>query len=467
MICRRFCCNKIIIKQSRLSLESAFFIFMEHPKKHFQVAVLGGGVTGSSIAYLLSRYTDLQSIALIEKNDELGQVNSRENNNSQTLHFGDIETNYSLEKAKKTNAASEMVVRFLDSLEKDEKQIFHRTHKMALAVGAAEVRRLEERFNEFSQLFPGLQLIDRQRIAEIEPKIVEGRPTAEPIKAFYSDSSYVVDFGGLAKTLAQKAHAEKLELHLGTEVKRISRNGGVFDIRTDNGSFTAEVVIVAMCAHSLLFAKSLGYGLNFSILPVGGNFYTSAQKLLNGKVYTMQSGKLPFAAVHGDPTLYNESETRFGPTTNIMPFLERNSLKTFGEFVLSSWNSPLAIFAFFKVALSPTLFVFLLKSLVYEVPYFGPLAFSKLAKKIIPTVKANDFRHGKTKAGIRPQLIDIEAGKLMMGETEIKGDKILFNITPSPGATSCLYNAKKSLDQVLGFLPDISFDEARFKKELL
>lgn len=440
---------------------------MQKTNKHFQIAILGGGITGSAIAYTLSRYTDPRKIALIEKRKELGQINSRENNNSQTLHFGDIETNYSLEKAKITKVAAGMVVKFLESLPDSDQKIYHKSHKMALAVGEAEIKKLKKRFMEFSQLFPNLRLIDKAEISKVEPKIVEGRIANESIKAFYSPDSYVVDFGGLANCLAVEAQKNNTEIFLGQEVEKIKKEKDIFIINTDKDVFTADVVIVAMCAHSLMHAKALGYGQNFSILPVGGNFYTSPNNLLNGKVYTMQSGKLPFAAVHGDPTLYNEQQTRFGPTTNIMPFLERNNLKTFFDFLASSWNSPRAFVAFFKVALQPTLFAFLLKSLIFELPILGPLAFSRLAKKIIPNVRSSDFKKGKTKAGIRPQLIDIEAGKLMMGETEIKGDKILFNITPSPGATACLYNAKKSLEQVLGFLPDLKFNEEKFNRELL
>lgn len=441
---------------------------MSEQKKHYKIAILGGGVTGSAIFYLLSRYTNIDDIVLIEKESRLGEINSHESNNSQTLHFGDIETNYSLEKARKTKSASEMVVRFLNSLEDDDKKIFTKSHKLALAVGASEVETLEKRFLEFSQLFPEMKLIDKEEIAKVEPKIVEGRSSDQPIKAFYSENSYVVDFGGLAHCLTKEAlkHSGN-EIILGEEAKNIRKDGACYSIRTANAEYSADIVIVSMCAHSLMFAKQLGYGKNLSILPVGGNFYTANSKLLNGKVYTMQSGKLPFAAVHGDPNIYNEDQTRFGPTANIMPFLERNNLKTFFDFLATSWNNPKACLAFLRVVFSPVLFSFLFKSLVYELPYFGPLAFSKLAKKIIPNLHSTDFFNGKTKAGIRPQLIDIEAGKLMMGETEIKGDNIFFYITPSPGATSCLYNAEKTVRSIIELLPQNRFDTATFRKELI
>jgi len=67
----------------------------------YNVIIIGGGVSGTALLYTLSKYTDVKSIALFEKCPDLGLVNSSPFMNSQTLHFGDIETNYTYEKAKK------------------------------------------------------------------------------------------------------------------------------------------------------------------------------------------------------------------------------------------------------------------------------------------------------------------------------------------------------------------------------
>jgi len=64
-----------------------------------QVAIIGGGVCGTALLYLLSEYSDIDDIVLIEKYDAIATVNSHGRNNSQTLHCGDIETNYTIEKA--------------------------------------------------------------------------------------------------------------------------------------------------------------------------------------------------------------------------------------------------------------------------------------------------------------------------------------------------------------------------------
>ena len=84
----------------------------------------------------------------------------------------------------------------------------------------------------------------------------------------------------------------------------------------------------------------------------------------------------------------------------------------------------------------------------------------------MPTLTDKDLKNGKSKAGIRPQLIDVKTGKLLMGETEIVGDKILFQITPSPGATSCMANARDTAKKIAGFFGDANmFDEAKFKTD--
>ena len=63
------------------------------------VLIVGGGVCGTALLFSLARYSDLNSITLVERYRQVAQVNSKATNNSQTIHCGDIETNYSLEKA--------------------------------------------------------------------------------------------------------------------------------------------------------------------------------------------------------------------------------------------------------------------------------------------------------------------------------------------------------------------------------
>ncbi len=67
--------------------------------KAYSLVIIGAGVSGASQFYAATRYTDIDSILLVDKESSAGQINSDPKQNSQTLHEGDIETNYNLEKA--------------------------------------------------------------------------------------------------------------------------------------------------------------------------------------------------------------------------------------------------------------------------------------------------------------------------------------------------------------------------------
>jgi malate dehydrogenase (quinone) len=129
----------------------------------YEVLIVGGGVVGTALLYTLSKYTDIKSIGLIEKYSDFGLVNSASYNNSQTLHFGDIETNYSIDKAKSVKRMADMVMKYLESEKNNPtgKKIFSKYSKMVLAVGANQVKELKQRYPAFSELFPKLRMIER------------------------------------------------------------------------------------------------------------------------------------------------------------------------------------------------------------------------------------------------------------------------------------------------------------------
>ena len=85
--------------------------------KH-EVIIIGGGVSGTALLYTLCRYSTVRNIGLIEKYRSFGLVNSASSMNSQTLHFGDIETNYTLDKARKVKRSADMVRHYLEAEKK-------------------------------------------------------------------------------------------------------------------------------------------------------------------------------------------------------------------------------------------------------------------------------------------------------------------------------------------------------------
>ncbi len=341
--------------------------------KH-DVIIIGGGVSGTALLYTLSKYTNLKNVGLIEKYSDFGLVNSSPRMNSQTLHFGDIETNYTLEKAKKVKRYADMVMHYLENEKavRGDEGIFIKVPKMVLAVGKDQVQTLRDRYPSFGQLFPKLKMIGKEEIGRIEPRILEGRDPGQELLALLTEDGYTVDFRRLCRSFADNAKAlnPDLSIYFSTRVEKITRANGNFIIKTDKGEFESGAVVVAAGSHSLIYAKSLGYGKNYSILSMAGSFYTGP-RVLNGKVYTMQIPKLPFAAVHGDPEVNNENITRFGPTAKPIFFLERYNYSTFWEYWKTFGLSIKPVLSILKISSDRVIFNYLLKNVFYDFPGLG------------------------------------------------------------------------------------------------
>jgi malate dehydrogenase (quinone) len=436
----------------------------------YEVLIVGGGVVGTAMLYTLSKYTDLKSVALIEKYSDFGLVNSASYNNSQTLHFGDIETNYSIDKARSVKRMADMVMRYVDK-EKElapGQKLYSKYSKMVLAVGKAQVEDLKKRYPPFTELFPKLKMIGREQIGKIEPRVLEGRDPDQEILALCTEDGYTIDFKRLSHSFVNNALKSNpgLDIHLDTRLLKITKNGEYYSIVTNKGEMQAKVVMVAAGGHSLMIAKSLGYGKNLAILSMAGSFYTGP-KVLNGKVYTMQVAKLPFAAIHGDPEVHSETVTRFGPTAKPIFQLERHNMSTFTEYWKTFGLGINPIISLLKIIFDRVLFSYIVVNFLYDLPFIGRRLFIKEVRKIVPSLKLEELKYAKGIGGTRPQIVNNTTRKLEMGEAKLSGDNIIFNITPSPGASTCLGNAYSDTSVIMDFLGNkYKFNKEAFEKDL-
>jgi len=215
--------------------------------KEYDLVIVGGGISGASLLYTVATFTDIERVALIEKEDEIAAINSHHTNNSQTLHFGDIETNYTLDKAEKVKEGAEMVAGYLEAKDPD-RELHSKRSKMVLAVGDDEVDKLESRYDDegFGDLFPKLEAIGREEISEIEPKVVEGRDPSKDLLALQTPDGYTVDYGELSKAFVDQVREhEHVDVYTGTKVERVNETDDEYLIETDNeGWFAADSTVV-------------------------------------------------------------------------------------------------------------------------------------------------------------------------------------------------------------------------------
>lgn len=442
-------------------------------ENEFDVVIIGGGVSGCAAFWTLSEYSDIKRVAIVEKCDQLAKVSSSPKANSQTIHDGSIETNYTVEKAKKVKLSAYKVRHYALNKNLQNKIIFQH-QKMAIGVGEEECKFMNKRHEDFKEVFPELEYFDKATIKEIEPKVIlnpDGSDRTENVvgSGFRKDWC-AMNFGLLSENFVEEAKKIKPnnEVFLNFKVKKIqSRGDGYALISENNDEVYAKFILVNAGSFSLPLAQSMGYGKDLGCLPVAGSFYF-VPDLLRGKVYTVQNPKLPFAAIHGDPDVVIKGKTRVGPTALTMPKLERNKHLLggiSGELFKMDMNKEV-----FKIAMDlfsdKEIRDYVFKNIAFELPYIGKRKFLKDAQKIIPSLRLQDLEYADGFGEVRPQVLDRTNKKLELGEKKIATNKgITFNMTPSPGATSCLQNALNDSQEICSYL-GVKFDLERFYKDL-
>jgi len=213
-------------------------------------------------------------------------------------------------------------------------------------------------------------------------------------------------------------------------------------------------------------AHQMGYGKHMGCLPMAGSFYMTDTHFLNGKVYMVQNNKLPFAALHGDPDILAQGKTRFGPTALMLPKLERYKPGTYLDFWKTLNFDAKIVKIFWDLLKDSDIRNYIFKNFLFEVPFINKKLFVQDARKIVPSLSVDDIEYAKGFGGVRPQVLDKEKEKLMLGEASINtGKGLIFNMTPSPGATSCLGNAERDVRVIVEYL-NLTFNETQFLQDL-
>lgn len=442
-------------------------------EKHYEVVIVGGGISGAALFFELAKYSNAKNICMLEKYEALATLNSKGTSNSQTIHVGDIETNYTFEKAKITKRTAKMIEKFCLAYGLEDKIMF-KHQKMALGVGEKEVEFITNRYNEFKEIFPYLELWDKEQLRELEPKLVyadkeQTKDRPEEIVAMGAKDQYTtVDFGAMTNELAKAAQeadeSKTTDIFYNSEVEEIEQIGDKYKLTTVNGTvYTADFVVVNAGAHSLYLAHKMGYGKHMGSLSMAGSFYITSGEFLNGKVYMVQNDKLPFAALHGDPDILEDGKTRFGPTALALGVLERyKGFKSVGQCIKTMNFDGNILKIFWDLLKDSEIRNYVFKNFLFEVPGINKGLFIKDARKIVPSLSKEDIEYAKGFGGVRPQVLNKDEQKLMLGEASLsEGKGIIFNMTPSPGATSCLGNAERDIKVVCDYL-NLEFYEDQF-----
>lgn len=244
----------------------------------FDVIIIGAGVIGCSIARELSQYN--LNICVIDKEVDVSSGTTKAN--SAIIHAGFDAKPDSLK--GKLNAKGNAM---FDKLSKELNFPFVRNGALVLCFDENDYPKLtalKERGENNG--VPNLQILDRNKIREIEPNVSD-----DVVAALYAPTSGLVCPYELTIALAENAFLNGVEFKFETKVIDIKKVEGFFLISTDKGDIKSKVVINA----AGLFSDDINNMISakkFNITPRKGEyllFDKSAGNLITKTIFQLPS----------------------------------------------------------------------------------------------------------------------------------------------------------------------------------
>ena len=229
--------------------------------KHYDVAIVGAGASGASIAWQLSHY-DLR-VALIDRCADASFGVSKAN--SGIIHGGFHHSAAHTLKAALELQGNEM----FDALQKELDFEFVRCGILVAAYSEEELPQLEKLYQQgVANKVPGIEMCDRKRLLELEPKL-----TPEAVAGFHVPRGGVIEPYGYVLSLVESAEANGVEFWRNFQlVSAEKRENKRFLHAADGREFTAGFVVNAAGLYADEVSKICG-GEVFEILPRKGEEY--------------------------------------------------------------------------------------------------------------------------------------------------------------------------------------------------
>lgn len=366
-----------------------------------------------------------------------GQHQSK--NNSGVIHSGIYYPPGSL-KAKLCVQGAKKIYRYLA-----EKGIEHRKiGKLVVAVESNELFRLEKLFERArASKVPGIEMVEERDIPQYQPHV-------RGLRALYSPTTGIVDWGVVVKSFAKDFRDNNGEIMHGFRVENFkfidSNKNSRVRLRSKSGiEIDAKFVVTAAGLHSDRLASMTGCSPHPKIVPFRGEYFLlSPQKeslFSKTNVYPVPDPRLPFLGVHFTPRL--DGSVWVGPNAVLATKREGYSPRDidFRDIMESITNPGLLKLGlrYFREGLQE-----IHRSISIE-------AQLKVLRKYFPDLNAEDLVKGPS--GVRAQALDpngnlVEDFVFDSGSGPFQNHCLHVRNAPSPGATSSLAIAEMIAEQV-------------------
>jgi L-2-hydroxyglutarate oxidase len=390
----------------------------------YDIAIVGGGILGTSISYWISSLYDV-NLCVIEKESNVAMHASSRNTAVVHSPF------YLNPKTQKVLAKSALISYDMwEKLAKKTNVPWRKTGVLELALNEDQHKSLEEFMqwgDENGISSKDLELLDGKEVSKMEPNI-------ECHSAIYCKREVSSDFGAFTNEIKKESEKQGTNFLLEKNVKDIKKN--VKDssiIFNDNSNVSADFVINCAGGNSLDVAQMLGLATEYSDLHFRGEYWVADPQysdLVKTTIYTVAEFKgYPFLDPHWIKKANGQTEV--GP--NAVPVPSPETYEGYvGDFGTSILKLKDIVTGNAKKLLYNSEFLSLIsKEWLSSV---SKTAMIRRVQKFIPKIKP-EFFSKKGTAGIRSPIITPQ-GKFLLDVMELENEHS-FNIINynSPGAT--------------------------------
>jgi len=395
------------------------------PSGDCDLAIVGAGIVGLATARELAQRNPDARIVVLEREDRVGLHQT--GSNSGVAHAGIYYKPGSL-KAKLCVEGVRLMYDFCE-----QHGVAHeRCGKVIVALDRSELGRLDELERRGrANGVPGLRRIGPDELRELEPH-------AAGIEGLHSPQTGIVDFGGVARALAEQLEAAGAVVATSCAVEGFARQNGRTRIAHARGETRARQVIVCAGAWADRLAVAAGADPDPRIVPFRGGYLrlrADRRHLVRSLIYPVPDPDLPFLGVH--LTKRVDGEILLGPTALVVGALDAYRLSRVHPRDLratlgwpGSWKM---MRRFWRTGISELRMAASRK------------AFVAACARYVPELQAGDVVDGP--AGIRAQAVGRDGALVDDFVFSDAAGALFVRNAPSPAATSSLAIASHIADR--------------------
>lgn len=396
------------------------------PQLTFDVVVVGAGIVGLAVARELKLRAPSTHIAVLDKEDVVGAHAS--GRNSGVLHCGIYYGSDTLKARVCARGAARMI------------EFAHEHGIPCLKSGKVILATSEQQYPIVDRLMRNAQEcgINARRINEQELRELEPAAATSPA-AIYCPETAVIDSGAVLKQLRLSLEQQGVTFLFGWQAKKL-RAANV--LQTSRGNISFGFLFNCAGAYADVLARRFGVAQNYVLIPFKGIYWKlarSANRLVRANIYPVPDVSLPFLGVH--LTRVISGDVYVGPTA--IPALGREN---YG--ILKGIRVSEALGIGSRLATMYLSNQNNFRQLAHaEIVKYSKRRFLAAARKLVPSLNDADMIP-TSKAGIRPQLVNLKTKKLEMDYIMERTDNSLHVLNAiSPAFTSAFAFAETIVKQ--------------------